>query len=143
MNFAWLFLSCLFYLAAVEYREVNGFTFDDLDFVRSAIEDVSKSITSKPATKISKTPLRVASYGYHKYSTADSISHYRDKVVLHGGVLTKPETLSKKPRNLNKFNEAMDQVERAMAQAELSRKKVKLSDLKNEIIDAVKRGNVR
>ena len=73
MNLAWLFLSWLFYLAAVEYREVNGFTFDDLDFVRSAIEDVSKSITSKPATKISRTPLRVASHGYHKYSTADSI----------------------------------------------------------------------
>ena len=144
MNFAWLFLSCLFFLAVVEYREVNGFAFDDLDFARSAIEDVAKSIIStKPATKIPK--LTSVSFSHrpmlmrHKSWGADSLA----KVSSSQFGISKAKPLSKKPRNLNKFNEAMDQVERAMAQAELSRKTVKLSDLKIEIIEAVKRGNVR
>ena len=53
MNCAWLFLSSLLYLAVVEYREVNGLALDDLDFVRSAIDSVAKSITSKPVTTVS------------------------------------------------------------------------------------------
>ena len=139
MNFVWLFLRCLFYLAAVEYREVNGFTFDDLDFARSAIEDIAKSITSKPAAfrKISKpTP----SSFFHVPAYAMFYIHTSYKTE---GKVTKTKPPSIKPKNLNKFNEAMDQVERAMAQAELSKKTAKLTDLKKEIIDAVKRGNIR
>lgn len=53
MNCAWLFLSSLLYLAVVEYREVNGLALDDLDFARSAIDSVAKSITSKPVVGVS------------------------------------------------------------------------------------------
>ena len=198
MNCAWLFL---FYLGAIEYREASGFGFDDLDFARSAIEDVAKSITSKPAMKVklpskpamkvklpSKPAMKVKvpyivpgkvtpHSGRAKvtaFSVPDEVTTYSISVPDKGttyshGILvdkvkpvpyshgSKPQAFvdrsafkirkikvpSSKPRNLNKFNEAMDQVERAMAQAELSRKTAKLAELKNEITEAVKRGNIR
>lgn len=162
MYCAWLFL---FYLGAMEYREVNGFGFDDLDFARSAIEDVAKSITSKPpSVKISFAPrdhsvplAKHHSSDIHRPSSYKTKASGPDAFALGGArvphfsfidsshrPLFKTKTIpSSKPRNLNKFNEAMDQVERAMAQAELSRKTAKLTDLKKEITDAVKRGNVR
>ena len=117
----------MLYLAAVEYREANGLTLDDLDFARSTIESVAKSITSKP-TSIS---------GSHAMDIKISTSGFVHESAPHFST-SKP-----RPRNLNKFNEAMDQVERAMAQAELSRKTAKLTDLRKDITDAVNRGNVR
>lgn len=144
MKCAWLFLSLLLYFAAVEYREVNGLAFDDLDFARSAIESVAKSITSKAPS--------VSGGGRLK-----SIKTFKSRVGEKGAVgakgwvvsaresafITTKKVPTSKPRNLNKFNEAMDQVERAMAQAELSRKTANLVDLKKDIVEAVNRGNVR
>lgn len=166
MNRAWVFLCSLFYLAAKEYREVNGFAFDDLDFARSAIKAVAKSIPSRP--KLAMIPIAVTHSTIHRYSRPSSV---RRKSKTHSSpsisyskvpvetsyvslssvsspdflVVETPKTktrLSKRSRNLNKFNEAMDQVERAMAQAELSRKTAKLTDLKKDIVDTVNRGNI-
>jgi hypothetical protein len=156
MNFAWLFLNSMLYLAAVEYREANGLTVDDMDFVRSTIKSVAKSITSKP-TSISGRRHTIA------YSTRitsakappptfllKSMSHlplppkFLKSSRFAPKSKPKPKAKAKRTaRNLNKFNEAMDQVERAMVQAELSRRTAKLTDLKKDIKDAVNRGNVR
>ncbi|CAB4023327.1 Hypothetical predicted protein, partial [Paramuricea clavata] len=109
----------MLYLAAVEYREANGLTLGDLDFARSTIESVAKSIKSRPTWWFSGS-----------------------QFMLRDGTDSLKNKPSPKPRNLNKFNEAMDQVERAMAQAELSRKTAKLTDLRKDITGAVNRGNV-
>lgn len=170
MNRAWVFLCSLFYLAAKEYREVNGFAFDDLDFARSAIKAVAKSIPSRP--KLAMIPIAVTHSTIHRYSRPSSVRRksktrfssswemFHSKVPVEashvslssvssphfykfGAETPKTKTrLSKRSRNLNKFNEAMDQVERAMAQAELSRKTAKLTDLKKDIVDTVNRGNI-
>lgn len=146
MKCAWLFLGSLLYLTAVEYREVNGLAFDDLDFARSAIESVAKSITSKAASASRGRSLRMKSI-----KTFKSTLGQKGAVGTKGWVvpasksdfITTKSVPTSKPRNLNKFNEAMDQVERAMAQAELSRKTANLADLKKDIVVAVNRGNVR
>ena len=132
MKCAWLFLSSLLIL------EVNGLAFDDLDFARSTIESVAKSITSKPVS-INDNRLfkNVSEYTLRgNYMSADP------KTLQMVATMSKFRN-TKPARNLNKFNEAMDQVERAMAQAELSRKTAKLPDLRNDITNAVNRENVR
>ena len=173
MNFAWLFLNSLLYLAAVEHREANGLTVDDMDFVRSTIKSVAKSITSKPtsisgrrhtfsaSTRITfaKAPpptfLLKSTSGFSPKSKSKMkpiLLSYRTRArptFLKSSRFApkskpKPKAKAKRTaRNLNKFNEAMDQVERAMVQAELSRRTAKLTDLKKDIKDAVNRGNVR
>ena len=150
MNSAWLFLSSLLYLAVVEYREVNGLALDDLDFARSAIDSVVKSITSKPVTTVSgKRPKIIkTTHGHTGFkgwvaSKRVSSKRFRLKSRKLPTKITTKKVATSKPRNLNKYNEAKDQVERAMAQAELSQKTAKLSDLKKDIINAVNRGNVR
>ena len=137
-----LFLCLIIYLTVVKYCEVNGLAFDDLDFVRSTIEDATKSITSTPVTISAKKPA-IAEYAPRFVDTylpsipAD-LKRLQESRPMRFGYPT-----ASKPRNLNKFNEAMDQVERAMAQAELSRKTERLTDLRKDIINAVNRGNVR
>lgn len=152
MNFVWLFLC----VAALNYGEVNGLAFDDLDFVRSTIEDAAKSITSKPPTKfvtLFKPELSVpAVRNRNHFFSVSYVPVPKPKLPKHALITTKVEfgtvkvgynAKLKKPRNLNKFSEAMDQVERAMAQAGLSRKTVKLTVLRKDITNAVNRGNIR
>ena len=138
-----LFLCLIIYLTVVKYCEVNGLAFDDLDFVRSTIEDATKSITSTPVTISAKFPKVTIAirgpdiYPTRKISIPDLMRLIESRPMKFGN---RP---AENPRNLNKFNEAMDQVERAMTQAELSRKTVRLTDLRKDIINAVNRGNVR
>lgn len=135
MNFAWLFLSGLVYLASVEYHEVNGLDFEDLDFVRSSIEPIAYSITS-----IWDLPghLKTA----YKYVKGWVLSLWGNPTGAPTTVPTTVGTAKIIPRNLNKFNEAIGQIERAMAHAELSREKVNMSELRKDITDALNRGNV-
>ena len=77
MNCAWVFLCSLFYLAAVEYREVNGFAFDDLDFARSAIEAVAKSIPSRP--KFAMIPVSVTDSKSHSFRKRPSFMRPKAK----------------------------------------------------------------
>lgn len=149
MKCAWLFLSLLLYFAAVEYREVNGLAFDDLDFARSAIESIAKSITSKAPSasgggrlKSIKT-FKSAVGEKGAVGTRGWVVSAKKSSFKKSALITTKKVPTSKPRNLNKFNEAMDQVERAMAQAELSRKTANLADLKKDIVEAVNRGNVR
>ena len=143
MNFAWLFLSGLLYLASVEYHEVNGLDFEDLDVVRSSIEPIADSITSsiwalpghlKGAYRRVKEWIK--SFASPKWSL------WGNPTDAPTTVPTTVETLKIIPKNLNKFNEAIEQIERAMAHAELSREKVNMSDLRKDITNALNRGNV-
>ncbi len=133
MKCAWLFLSSLLIL------EVNGLAFDDLDFARSTIKSVAKSITSKPVSINDNRLFKSAP----KIALRDNYMSTSDPKTLQIMATINKIRTTKPARNLNKFNEAMDQVERAMAQAELSRKTAKLPDLRNDITNAVNRGNVR
>ena len=140
---AWLFLSSLLFLAELQYHEVNGLAFDDLDFARATMESVAKSITSKPTSVYDSRLWKSDMAGSVVTVRSDRFSSRIKPKVLRLMATIKKGPMTTKPRNLNKFNEAMDQVERAMVQAELSRKTAKLTDLRKDITDAVNRGNVR
>lgn len=143
MNFTWLFLSTLLYLASVEYHEVNGLDFEDLDFVRSSIEPIAENVVLNLWNSLPdnlKTAYKHVK-GWIRPFVSPIWSLWSNPTNAPTGVPTTIPPLI--PRNLNKFNEAIEQIERAMAHAELSREKVNMSDLRKDITDALNKGNVR